>query len=897
MGITKQQIFAKIWAKYNQENNTIHPLICHLIDSGNVCGAIWDFALTNPVKNRFSELLGMNTCNTKNTLQLIIALHDIGKASIAFQSCVPKLYDDLKQLGFSFPKRSYYSPQPHDLLSAWCLKEVFAATELFNDSDADLIASVLGGHHGFFYSAHDLNSSHRQANLGDSQWVKIRADLFDALFQLFSPPKHISLSGDIEEKQAALLILSGMVVTADWLASDEKLFPYFSQENFSLNDYFPISEGRAASALEQTGWNSWKPGEGVVSFSDMFHPYIPNTLQEEVIKLEEEIEHPFLAIIEVPTGQGKTEAALYLTDRKIQKYSLRGMYVAMPTMATSNQMFKRVASFLESRYPQDLINLQLAHSQAKWNVLVRTIKVEAVGQDINNEDQHVVAFSWFLPKKKTLLAPFGVGTVDQSLISVLKTKHFFLRLFGLSHKVIIFDEVHAYDTYMSTLFLRLLEWLKLLGCSVIILSATLPISIKKKITNVFSEFQIKDDQYGLYPSLTIADDKKVHIKKIPDVTKQHYQLNYIGSNAKDIVDLLSEELSAGGCAAVIVNTVNRAQQVFQAIKDANLIDDQEEEEALILFHARFPGIWRQSIESRVLEFFKKDGTRPKKAIIVATQVIEQSLDLDFDVMITDLAPVDLIIQRAGRLHRHTGQRRPQGLSNARLHICMPEEGEELDFGKSIYIYEKEILLATYLILRDKNDLILPDETRAVIEQVYDPRLRTNFPQNQQMMLEQLSIESQAKMDREELIAYDKLIPQPGDERILQMGRMDLEEDSPEMHQAFQALTRLMIPSISIVCLCQENERLLTIDRMHEVSLEKQSPLDVVELLVRSTVNVSNRDVINHFRDNVVLPTAWEKIAALRSCYYAVFIDGIYIMDEKHSLVLDKETGLNYVEEK
>lgn len=898
MGITKQQIFAKIWAKYNEESGTIHPLICHMIDSGNMCGAIWDFALTDPGKNRFSKLLGMNAANTKKALQLITALHDIGKASIAFQSCVPKLYEHLKKSGFSFPKRSYYIPQPHDLLSAWCLKEVFTAAELFNVSDADLIANVLGGHHGFFYSVHDLDSPHCQANLGDSQWVKIRADLFNALFQLFSPPNNISLHGNIEEKQAALLILSGLVVTADWLASDEKFFPFFCQEDFSLDHYFRISSDRAVSALEQTGWNSWKPGEGVVSFKEMFSKISnPNPLQESIINLEREIEHPFLAIIEAPTGQGKTEAALYLTDRKIQKYSLRGMYIAMPTMATSNQMFERVANFLASRYPQDLINLQLAHSQAQWNDLARSIKLEAIGQDINKDDQHVVAMSWFLPKKKTLLAPFGVGTVDQSLISVLKTKHFFLRLFGLSHKVIIFDEVHAYDTYMSTLFLRLLEWLKLLGCSVIILSATLPISIKKKITNVFSDFQIEDDQYGFYPSLTLAGDKKVTIKHIPGVAKQYYQVNHIGSNPADIVDLLSEELGAGGCAAVIVNTVDRAQQVFRAIKEANLIDAHKEEEVLILFHARFPMVWRQPIEHRVLELFGKEDKRPKKAIVVATQVIEQSLDLDFDVMVSDLAPIDLLIQRAGRLHRHPNRQRSEKLSNACLHLCMPEKKSELDFGKSIYVYEEEILHATYLILREKKDLIFPDETRALIEQVYDPAKRDFFSNDEIEKLETLSIKSKKKMDQKERIAYDKLIPKPGNEDILQMGHMDLEEDSPEVHQAFRALTRLMSPSISLICLRQENGRLFTLDRSHEVSLGEQLHTDVIELLMRSTVNVTNWNVINHFRENVSHPTIWKKIAALRRSYPAVFVDGVCIMDENHSIVLDEETGLKYVEKK
>ena len=317
----------------------------------------------------------------------------------------------------------------------------------------------------------------------------------------------------------------------------------------------------------------------------------------------------------------------------------------MPTMATSNQMFIRISSFLSKRYPQQLVNIQLAHSQAQWNESFQSLNMDSIGFDIQ-EQQGVFALSWFLPKKKTLLAPFGVGTVDQVLMSVLKSKHFFLRLFGLAHKVIIFDEVHAYDLYMSTLFLRLLEWLKQMDCSVIVLSATLPQLLKEKMVNIYTNGQ-KSFSGKAYPCLTIAQSNEVTIRQPSFMVTQEYHLDKTGYNPKNLIAYLQEKLSAGGNAVVICNTVNRAQQVYQALKNSDVINWSQDDEYLILFHARFPYLWREDIEKQVMKLYSKDGRRPKKTILVATQVVEQSLDLDFDVMVTDLAPIDLLIQRAG----------------------------------------------------------------------------------------------------------------------------------------------------------------------------------------------------------------------------------------------------------
>ena len=896
MGTDPASTCTKLWAKFDKNTNAIHPLICHMIDSGNVFSAIWDDVLTHPLKQQFCRLFGLGEDDTKKILKLLVSLHDMGKASIAFQSSVPELQDLQKQSGVSFPKRSYYSPQPHDLITAWSIEETFQKTGLFSKEDTAEISSMLGGHHGFFYPSTKIRSSHRAANLGDEKWAEIRRQLYQTLFDLIQPPEKTSLHGESDEKQTALILFTGLVVTADWIASDETMFPYFNQEVFSTAAYDQLSARRAKKALKKTGWNAWKPEGEQADFKEMFKLITKaNPVQEAVIEIADTIQTPFLAILEAQTGQGKTEAALYLADRTMQAASLRGWYIAMPTMATSNQMFDRVAEFLKNRYPFELINLQLAHSQAQWNQKQQSISPEAIGQDFEKEEQGIAALSWFFPRKRTLLAPFGVGTVDQALMSVLKSKHFFLRLFGLSHKVIIFDEVHAYDVYMSTLFLRLLEWLKLMGCSVIVLSATLPQNMKEKMAEIFSG-KHHATQSSFYPSLTIAEKSKVVSEQLTISIEQHYCLERIGYETSDIVPYLNSRLDAGGCAAVICNTVDRAQQVYQAVKEAGIVNPKQAEETLLLFHARFPYIWRRDIEQRVLDLFGKGNQRPKKSVVVATQVIEQSLDLDFDLMVSDLAPVDLLIQRAGRVHRHSRHERPEKMGKPALCICMPEECGELDFDGSTYVYDEDILLATYYLLKDRKELRLPRETRMMIERIYDPSLRGWMTPDQLSQIAEVTQKTRAKHQREMRIAFEKLIPTAEDEGILQLGRMHLEEDSPEIHQAFQALTRLMLPSITLVCLVKEKDRLFTLDRSNEILLDEQPAPKLIEILLKSTVSVTKWSVISHFRETGIQPHGWQKTASLRGCYPVVFEGGVYRIDSNRRLTLEKEYGLQFEED-
>ena len=396
-------------------------------------------------------------------------------------------------------------------------------------------------------------------------------------------------------------------------------------------------------------------------------------------------------------GEGKTEAAMYLADRFAARLGQRGCYFALPTQATSNQMFTRVREFLKGRYPDNIVNLQLLHGHAALNAEFQTLLQSADAEpecvcednDLHDHRPGVIAAEWFTYRKRGLLAPFGVGTIDQALLAVLQTRHVFVRLFGLAHKTVIIDEVHAYDAYMTTLLERLLEWLAALGSSVVLLSATLPKARRDALASAYVKglggniALPPDDRYPRLTWVGQADSGSRHVET-SERSSRKLSLQWIdGAVPKDgdafpLGERLRVALEAGGCAAVICNTVTQAQKVYLALKEYFVGNADDGAPILDLLHARFLFKDRDERERRCLVRFGKPGAlvdfgdkdlrevrRPNRAVLVATQVIEQSLDLDFDLMVSDHAPVDLILQRAGRLHRHPRADRPEASGDAR----------------------------------------------------------------------------------------------------------------------------------------------------------------------------------------------------------------------------------------
>lgn len=874
-----------LWAKTSKDKRQTHPLICHMIDVGQVTLALWETALTDSIRGQFAAALGLTKQATARLISFWASLHDLGKACPGFQRKHSPAQRILANAGLPFLPQYAKESFAHGTASTSTLHPLLETEFDLSRRDSLKIARAVGGHHGAWPLAMQLQNL-KPTHIGGEEWASVRLDLTRALVTLFSPPDVEHLGANQLEENALLTLLSGLTSVADWIGSMQTYFPYIDGPP-GLSGYARRSAKQAHQALQALGWATWRPPKDGKSFWDLFH-LEPRSMQRAVVGLAATFDQPALVIIEAPTGVGKTEAALCLFDHWAHTSHQRGLYVAMPTMATSNQMFSRLRTFLSQRYSNLSIEPLLIHSQARWSKDMHTLGLATAGE---REDDTASAMAWFLPRKRSLLAPFGVGTVDQALMSILQTRHFFVRLFALSHKTVIFDEVHAYDTYMSTLFQRLLHWLRAVGASVVLLSATLPAQTRRELLEAYASAPPRLPDIS-YPALTWASSAGCGALPLKACDDHRVALYWIEPKPEMIAQRLAHELRDGGCAAVICNTVKRAQNVYRAVKSAGIVPQED----VILFHARFPFAWREDIERRILSSFGKNGKRPQKAIVVATQVIEQSLDLDFDVMFTDLAPVDLILQRVGRLHRHQRDHRPASLSSARLFIAAPVIKDGLpDFERDAYVYEPYVLLRSYLTLRHRDQLILPTETETVVEAVYgeEDLIAEHVTPDLIRALTDARNHMHRRQEEHVYEARQRIVPGPQADDLLRQSNLALAEDSPEIHQTLQALTRLIPPSVSLVCLHSAAD-MLTLGpdgKGPSVDLSEKPQPDLTEQLARHTLTVTHYGVVRFFFQQQI-PAGWRDHALLRNYRAAVFSNGLCpLPGTAFTLQLDRKVGL------
>jgi CRISPR-associated endonuclease/helicase Cas3 len=670
------------------------------------------------------------------------------------------------------------------------------------------VAVAVGGHHGIFPTAwNDICGP-----LGNEHWAVVRHELLTRLARLCGVtglrPPYTTPPDD----QSVWMYVAGLTSVADWIGSNQEFFAPFVHADgevarFNPDDYFAYANRQADTALEKLGWLGRVDINTPITFAKLF-PLIkePRPLQKAVEQIAARMAEPGLLIVEAPMGEGKTEAGWYAAacwDRR----GGQGTYVALPTMATSNQMFKRVGEFLKSDTGG---NLMLLHGKAALNERFGKLMKYAASiyDDDNKRPSAVVAEAWFAANKKHgLLAPYGVGTIDQALLAVLQTKHVFVRLFGLAGKCVILDEVHAYDAYMTTLVERLLRWLAALGCPVVLLSATLPRDKRLELLRAYGGDDLAEPDDKPYPRVTHVPFKGhaevTHVEADPKRART-VQLGWLDED--DLVDQLRQSLAHGGCAAVIRNTVGLAQNTYLQLRDALKGDGITVE----LFHARFPFGRRQQIEGEVLKRFGRTDDdvleadhivraphRPAKSVLVATQVIEQSLDLDFDLMVSDVAPVDLVLQRAGRLHRHDRGQRPPGVADARVWLIKPGEDDGVpSFGHSEYVYARFVLLRSLAALNAVQAIRLPDDLEYLVEQVYGAEPLV-IPEGWEASLHQSEKKLRANEDTQQLNATDVAINDP-DQSPLEQQSQQLEEDDPEAAKKIQASTRDSDPTIQLV---------------------------------------------------------------------------------------------------
>jgi CRISPR-associated endonuclease/helicase Cas3 len=896
-----------------------HPLLFHLLDVAHTALELWDEVLSETFKRRIAAALRCDLEAARLTAVFLAGVHDLGKATPGFQFREDTPLDWLRELltrhGFREPTRC--ENKPHSYVTAKELR-CFMRDPTFFWQDSDnrsnrVFAHITGAHHGTFPSSE--YGSWGEKEVGDAKWRDARLALLHHLRAALCPKFDFHVSWN-ECAIGAVPELAGFISVADWIGSSRLFEPVGHRDGGtpSLDDYRQKSISRVRQSLSDFGWKKTPRPSGSRPDFTGFWGFAPNALQEAVEKQTRDVTTPFFLLIEAPMGVGKTEAALWASDAAQAEGVNSGFYVALPTQATSNAMYDRVEKFLLKRYPDEpTIHLQLAHNHASLSDDVKVLDKGLIyDEKCTPEEARVVAASWFCGAKRRLLAPFGVGTIDQSLLAALQARHWFVRMFGLSGKVIVFDEVHAYDTYMSHLLATLLGWLREIGCSVIMLSATLPASRRSELARAWGG-ELPSEE-AAYPRLTWlqGDQQTATSYKIDasDLKKSTVGVRHLRPD--DLGRTLRERLQGGGCAAVICNTVAEAQQTFERLRAE--VGDIVPEDGWTLFHARMPFGWRQGIEDSVIKRFgKRKAERPRCAVVVATQVIEQSLDLDFDWMASYMAPGDLLLQRAGRLHRHPKDedgepiKRPNLLETPELAILCDTVGDEMpSFGLSELVYEREVLLRSWLVWRDRNKVQLPGDIESLVKAVYDDEPRIPDAAWQNALDKALHVAEQKKSRAKDtaknvVVSARDVNGEPEDPATFVNfpAKPLYDDDDPEVSPQLRAATRDGDPSVTVVCLCRQNGRVYLFDdrgepdTAQELDLSKEPSPDLTRRLVNLSLPLSNRalfDALAHDKTPERLPPSWKKSPVLRH-HRALVFDGDFTTVNGRRLRLDHELGL------
>ena len=726
-----------LWAKKEERESGFYwlPLRVHLTDTMNVSRWLWTNWLSDSQRLYCTNSLSLPDDEVSLNLAVFLgAVHDIGKATPAFQ--IQKgfnnspdldviLLERLERAGFlgissltlTDPRKSHHSIAGEYLLN--------------NDFNVkDDIGSIIGGHHGkpvddqftieeqSAYSANYYQSEDDRSDIY-RKWKNVQCSIFQWALEESGFDRVENLP---EISQPAQVIYSGLLIMADWISSNSVYFPLIDIGTDQIPDAF----SRYRDGIKSWGENLPLQLQSYPAMNELFihrFGFEPRNFQKVVYQTITQVNNPGIVILEAPMGLGKTEAALVAAEIIAAKTGSSGLFFGLPTQATSNGMFGRVHKWLE-RLTDDYDteqSLRLCHGKAALNEEMNNLRRVATPQDINIDDGtngSVYVNEWFSGRKKAVLDDFVVGTVDAFLLAALKQKHLALRHLGFSKKVVIIDEVHAYDTYMQQYLEEAIQWMGAYGTPVILVSATLPQEKRIKLITAYlkgrgvkkREITFPKEMYGNgcnYPLISYSDEKNIKLQR-NFVAFEDKVVLVNKLNEEDLMSKIAALLDGGGVIGIIVNTVRKAQCLGKECKK------RFGKNEVVILHSAFIATDRINKECDLLNMIGKGGDRPKRKIIIGTQVIEQSLDIDFDVLITDLCPIDLLLQRIGRLHRHDIER---SVMHNEPVVYVMGTSDSFDYEEgSEWIYEKYYLIRTQYYL--PKEIRIPSDIPILINEVY-----------------------------------------------------------------------------------------------------------------------------------------------------------------------------------
>ncbi len=698
------------WAKTTSDGEPGISVYEHMVNVGCVAQCI---AITS---SNILERLYLRS----SIVSALAAIHDLGKISPGFQrKCNAWLeINGLEKIARNWRWDSLMESD-HGKVSHSAI-QTFLTDIGFDRKTAKFVSAVLGAHHGRLTTPND-RGYRPQKLMSDTasriDWDNERKLTAQKIWSQFATEE---TTVEINDMSPALWWLAGLTSISDWIGSDER---FFSPERRGE------CEDVASLAREALNVIGFLPPVlvGDLSFESLFG-FPPNDMQTKALLV---IKGPGVYVIEAPMGMGKTEAALGVAYLLMVCGKANGIYFALPTQATSNRIHLRMNDFLRRIAPESPES-RLIHGNSWLTKADFGICPAATVISENTQDDARTGRDWFASAKRALIAPFGVGTIDQALLGVVAAKHFFVRHFALAGKVVILDEIHSYDLYTGTLIDKLITTLEGLGCTVIVLSATLT---RKRRGQMVSCPDDTMEEAGLpYPLITGRNEGQP-IEPVAATPPESHKIK---------VEFLSEENAAeeavklahtGGAVLWICNTVGAAQKQYSRFKGLEF--------PVGLLHSRFPYWQRNKLEIEWMERFGKGGTTRCGSILISTQVVEQSVDLDADLLITELAPTDMLLQRLGRLWRHERKQRP--VDTARICIikevktltefqCLTIHKIKKELGGKAFVYDPYILLRSLEVWQERKDVTIPAEIRSLIEATYEDR--DCEPENWQKLYEE-----------------------------------------------------------------------------------------------------------------------------------------------------------------
>lgn len=906
-------------AKSDRENgNDWLPFWMHSFDTAGIMEKLAQKRLPESISDYLCAECGGRE-KLFSTLKFCALVHDIGKLTIVFQS---RIYDAVDFSPFAdcveLPKSGSLvnaSDTPHALASEAILLKLGCR---------EGVASIAGAHHGRPSAWADVRDQISGACTAVDNFYGKRGKyrkLFESLWKEWIDfslecAGFSELSDLPDMAVPAQVVISGMLVTADWIASNTTYFPLISADQKGEFGDYPK---RIENAWTTIGFpNMWESkahfGLDDEAFKERFG-FLPNPTQADIISTATDAESSGIYIIEAPMGLGKTEAALALSEILAARAGAGGMFFGMPTQATSNGIFPRLEKWAGglAEDEQTLLAIKLAHGNAALNEDYRELFTGHSNLNIES-DSGLIVHDWFSGRKQTLLSDFVIGTVDQLLMAALKQKHVMLKHFGLSGKVVVVDECHAYDAYMSQYLDMAIKWLGIYKVPVIILSATLPEKRRAELIEAYTDSEKHRAKHTeAHVDKKNADEAWKHSLAYPLLTYtennavKQKALAFDGENKEvSVRRIIRDEVAAtagyaverGGCVGVIVNTVRKAQEIAAELQSAF------PKAEVIIMHAQFIMTDRAKREEQILKRVGKHSTPEsrRRLIIVGTQVLEQSLDLDFDLMITELCPMDLLLQRTGRLHRHN-RVRPQGLETACCFV-LDETDDSFDSG-SAAIYGEWLLMRTRALLPNK--LTIPSDIPLLVQRVYD--------ENDDRMLGELTegMESAKeeyvkKTKKKERNACNWLIGKPSERKGKSLDGWLDNAIGLSSEQAGERAVRDGDPSIDVIALMRdaegqihtvsdECERVIPADRppsREEVLLIARQKLRLPGFFGRrwnidSTITQLESETKSNF-------SAWQDSALLKEELVLLFDNELNAVLGEVRLHYDIKTGLTYEKE-